>query len=232
MRIAIMQPYFFPYIGYFQLINAADKFIILDDVNFINRGWINRNRILVNGADKLFTMPLKDASQNKLIKDIEILADRAEKEKMVKTIEFAYKKAPLFSHAFPLLQQIIFQEDKNLSYFLYKSLVILNEYLGIKTEIVRSSSVYGNADLKGQEKILDICTKENAYEYINPIGGTELYDKQRFAEKNIALYFLKSGEIQYLQFKNEFIPWLSIIDVIMFNPVPKIQEYLKRYTLQ
>src|ERR1051325_10810193 len=117
MRIAIMQPYLFPYIGYFQLINAADKFVILDDVNYINCGWINRNRILINGIDKLFTLPLKDASQNKSINAIEILADNPLKDKLLKTLELSYKKAPYFQVVFPLIQKIILNEERNLSAF-------------------------------------------------------------------------------------------------------------------
>jgi hypothetical protein len=231
MRIAIMQPYFFPYIGYFQLLNYSDKFVLLDDVNYINRGWINRNRILINGNAHWFTLPLKEASQNKHINEIEIFASYKEKKKMIKTIELAYKKANYFKVAFPLIEEIILHEEKNLSKFLYNSILKLSNYFNIKTQIIPSSSIYGNNHLKGQERIIDICIKENTKEYLNLPGGIELYNREEFRKKNIILLFLKPKEIKYAQFNNEFVPWLSIIDLLMFNSKEKIVDYLNQFEL-
>ena len=158
--------------------------------------------------------------------------DDITKEKILKTLELSYKKAPHFSDVYPMLQKIIFNNERNLSLFIHDSLIAINKHLSITTEIIKSSSIYQNKNLRAQDKILDICTKENATEYINPIGGTELYEKEKFTKKNVALFFLKTDEIRYEQFKNKFIPGLSIIDVLMFNSAQTIQEYLKRYTLQ
>ena len=169
-----MQPYFFPYAGYFQLAASVDKFVLFDDVNFINRGWINRNRILVSGKEYLFTAPLHDVSQNKLIKDIKILEELNWKVKLLKTIVQAYKKAPYFMDAYPIISQIINYDNLNLSEYIYHSLVKINEYLGIGCAFVPSSSVYNNQHIKGQDRILDICSKESATEYTNLPGGQEL----------------------------------------------------------
>ncbi|PWK26581.1 WbqC-like protein [Arcicella aurantiaca] len=231
MKLAIMQPYIFPYIGYFQLINAVDKFVIYDDVNFINRGWINRNRILVNGKDSLFTIPLKDASQNKLIDEIDVNWDAAWKNKFLKTIEQSYKKAPFYKEGLEIIEKTFNVEELNTSNVIFNNLKVICEYLDIKTELVPSSTIYQNTDLKAQERILDICLQEKANHYINPIGGLELYDKAYFESKNLKLNFIKAKPVVYSQFKNEFVPWLSMIDVLMFNSKEKIQEFLKEYEL-
>jgi len=206
MKIAIMQPYFLPYIGYWQLINAVDKFVILDDVNYINKGWINRNNILVNSNAKLFTIPLSEASQNKKINEISISDDVKWIANLLKTIEYSYKKAPLFNQALPIIQDCVTFGDKNLSAFIYNSTKNICNYLNIETQIIPSSSQYNNDDLKASARILDICIRENTDEYINPIGGTELYDKSTFLEKGINLHFLKTSDIKYSQFNDDFIP--------------------------
>lgn len=231
MKLAIMQPYIFPYIGYFQLINSVDKFVILDDVNFINRGWINRNKILVNNSDYLFTIPLKEVSQNKKISDILISEDIKWQPKFLKTLLLAYKKAPYFEETFKKIENILQDNENNISTFIFNSLKKLNVYLGIETEIIETSRKYKNSQLKGQDKIIDICLKEKANQYINPIGGTEIYSRHCFEEKNIKLKFLKTNNIFYKQNNNSFIPWLSIIDVMMFNSKENISKFLREFTL-
>jgi hypothetical protein len=231
MKLAIMQPYIFPYIGYFQLMNAVDKFVLYDDVNYINRGWINRNRLLVNGKEHLFTIPLKDASQNKLIKDISLSADQKWKNKLLKTIQLNYKKAPCYEEVLSLVEKIIFFETNDLTAFIYNSLELTCQYLKITTPLERTSTIYNNQHLKGQHRILDICKQEAVQEYINPIGGIEIYDRSLFDSNNIKLHFIKSDNISYSQFDNNFVPWLSIIDVMMFNTSQNIQNYLNLYKL-
>lgn len=231
MKLAIMQPYIFPYIGYFQLINAVDKFVIYDDVNFINKGWINRNRILNNGKDSLFTIPLKEASQNKLINEIDINWDIAWKSKFLKTLEQCYKKTPFYSEILPIIEQTLSIDNEPVSKVIEHNLRLICNYLDIKTEIISSSTIYKNTHLKAQERILDVCLQEKASQYINPIGGLELYDKDFFEIKGIQLNFIKSNPIEYPQFKNEFVPWLSMIDVLMFNSKEKIKEFLDNYEL-
>lgn len=231
MKLAIMQPYIFPYIGYFQLIKAVDKFVLYDDVNFINRGWINRNRILVNGKDSMFTIPLKDASQNKLINEIDVNWDDNWKSKFLKTIEQSYKKAPFYVQILPIIEKTINLERNKFSEIIEQNLRLICEYLDIKTEIIHSSTIYQNIDKKAQERILDICLQEKANHYINPIGGLELYDKEVFAKENMQMNFIKSLPVEYKQFKNEFVPWLSIIDVLMFNSKENINEFLNNYEL-
>ncbi|MGV3556976.1 WbqC family protein [Larkinella arboricola] len=231
MTIAIMQPYFLPYIGYLQLMNAVDTFIFYDDVAFINRGWINRNRILVNGKDHLITVPLKDASQNRLIADIDLSDDPKWRSKLLQTVGQSYRKAPFYTTVYPLLEKIVNLEVRTIADLIRGSFVFINDYLGIQTKIIPSSDRYHNSDLKAQERILDICRQEKADRYINPIGGMELYDRQRFTDAGIELFFIQSKRVEYPQFQNDFVPWLSIADVLMFNDVPTVQKMLGEFEL-
>lgn len=228
MKLAIMQPYFMPYIGYFQLIKAVDKFVIYDDVNYINRGWINRNNILVNGKEHLFSISLGKASQNKLINEISIIDDF---KKFMRMVEMAYKKAPYFDAVYGLLDEIINFTNRQLAVFLQNSLLKISDYLRIETEFVLSSSIGKDNSLRGQEKILEICKLLNATTYINPIGGQSLYDKNCFKLEGIELYFIQPRFSQYKQFGSGFIGGLSIIDVMMFNSVEKINQMLDDYIL-
>jgi hypothetical protein len=231
MTIAIMQPYIFPYIGYFQLINAVDKFIIYDDVNFINKGWINRNNVLVSGKAHLFTIPLKDASQNKLINEVELLKNEPWQKKFLKTIQQSYQKAPYYQKVFELIEEIVNLDVRTIYELTLKALKKVCAFMEIETEIISSSTIYNNTHLKGQDRILDICRKEGADHYINPIGGMELYDKAKFEGEGIKLNFIKSLPTPYTQFKDAFVPWLSVIDILMFNNPVEIRAQLKAYEL-
>jgi len=228
MKLGIMQPYFLPYIGYFQLIKAVDKYVIYDDVNYINKGWINRNNILLNGQKYLFTLSLLGASQNKLINEIFVEENQS---KLLKTLETAYKKAPYFENIFPLIQNIFDYEYKNLGKFVGNSIIQIADYLNIKTDFIYSSAIKKENTLKGQEKILYICKTLNATKYINAIGGQELYDKEIFKQNNIELNFLQTQIVDYKQFKNDFVPYLSILDVLMFNSVEEIGKMLDKFEL-
>jgi hypothetical protein len=228
MKVAIMQPYFLPYIGYWQLVNAVDKFVIYDDVNYINRGWINRNNILLNKQQFLFSLPLSGASQNKLINEISICENQ---DKLIKTFENTYKKAPYFNKSIQIVKRIFEHDDKNLSKFIGNSIVQIANYLGINTDFIYSSEIEKHLFLKKQERIIDLCKKLDATDYINTIGGTELYNKSDFNANNVELHFLQSQPIEYKQFDNQFVPNLSILDIMMFNPVDEINKMLLRYEL-
>lgn len=227
MKIAIMQPYFFPYIGYFQLIQNVDEFIVYDNIQFTKKGWINRNRILVNGNESYLTLPLKKDSDYIDIKDRYITEDwTLERKKIINKIKETYIKAPYFQTVFPLIEEIINFENKNLFQFIYNSLKQINNYLDIKTPLIVSSSIEINHSLKAEDKVIALCKARLANNYINPIGGIELYNKEIFKEEGLELQFLKTNNIIYPQFKNEFVPFLSIIDVMMFNNKENVLEYL------
>lgn len=223
MKLAIMQPYLFPYLGYFQLIRAVDVFVVYDDVNYINRGWINRNNILVQGKAHLLTMELEGASQNKLINEIGV---GGRNDKLLKTIRMNYSKAPYFRQAFPVIEDILNKEEKNLARFLDYQLKQICAYFGFSPLWINSSDLKKNASLRAQDKILAICEELGATHYINMPGGKELYDRQSFEAKGIKLSFIHPLPTKYSQFGKEFLPNLSIIDVMMFNPWDEIRNNL------
>ena len=228
MKLGIMQPYFFPYIGYFQLISAIDTFVIYDDVNYFKSGWINRNYILSQGHKSRITLQLHGASQNEIIKNIVVGQNRG---KLVKTIEHSYAKAPQYSSVYPILKKIILFNENNLALYLENSLKEISRFIGLQPNWLRSSELHKDNTLRGQDKIIAICKILGAHDYINSISGKELYSKDRFSHDGIRLSFIKPDIAKYDQMKNQFIPNLSIIDVLMFNPVNTIHTYLKEYSL-
>jgi len=218
-----MQPYLFPYIGYWQLISAVDTFVIYDDVNFIKQGYINRNNILQNQKFHLFTLELIGASSNKKINEIKIGSNS---NKLLRTIKQNYSKAPFYKNVYNVIEEILNNEEKELSKFLGFSLVKISKYLNIDTKFLYSSDIKNDKTFKAQSRLIEISKILNATGYINSIGGIELYDKEVFSQNDINLIFLKTHEISYKQFNHEFVPNLSIIDILMFNDKEQIKEML------
>lgn len=231
MKLGIMQPYLFPYIGYFQLLAAVDKFIVYDDVTFIKQGWVNRNRILLEGKDEMFTVPIQDQSSFKLIHETQILKNPVWRRKLLVKFEHAYKKAPFFKPVFELVRGVLDSTENLIGAMAVKGIKSVCGYLDIHTRIIEHSAAYGNAHLKAQDRVLDLCAKEKASVYINAAGGTELYSKDDFRNRGIELQFLRSKEIAYRQLGAAFVPGLSIIDVMMFNSPEETRELLKRFEL-
>lgn len=233
MKLAIMQPYFMPYIGYFQLINTVDKFIFYDDVTFIKQGWINRNQVLINNQAKMFSVPLSNASSHTLIKDVLISVNGYEKWKksFLSSLMFNYKKAKNYEAVRELIEDILADSPETISELAIISIIKISNYLGIKTEFEICSENYDNNHLSGQDRVLDICKKEEASTYINPIGGIELYSEEVFNENNIDLFFISAKKSTYKQFSEEFIPFLSIIDVLMFNDNKQVLQMLNEFEL-
>jgi hypothetical protein len=231
MKIAIMQPYLFPYIGYFQMINAVDHFVFYDDVNFIKGGWINRNNILSNGEKQFFTLQLQGASSFKKINEIQLGKNSS---KIIKSIVQAYSKAPYFNEVFPLIERVFIENSPHstIADIAIKSVQEICLYLNIRTKLEISSLNYKETQhLKGEERIFEICKLNQADTYINSPGGSSLYKKEDFAEKDIQLFFIENNSIIYKQFSEKFIPYLSIIDVMMFNNKVEIKKILHSFKL-
>jgi hypothetical protein len=228
MKAAIMQPYFFPYIGYFQLIESVDLFIIYDDIKYTKKGWINRNRLLRNGADFVFTVPLRKDSDSLDVKDRAVAGD-FNRGKLVNQLREAYRRAPHFQEAFPVVEKSVMSPLENLFEYIHGSVVEVCRYLGIGTRIVASSSIAIEPALKAGDRVLGLCKAAGASVYVNAIGGQKLYSREEFDAQGVELKFLKSHAITYPQFGDPFVPWLSIIDVMMFNAVTRIREYLETH---
>ncbi len=220
-----MQPYFLPYIGYWQLIRAVDKFVVLDDVNYINRGWINRNRIAVDGNPLWMTLPLVGASQNRLICDIDLLPDNGWRARMAAMVGNAYKGTESHFQKMQFFQDLLDCAQGNLSDFLRVAIQRICSLLEIVAEIIPTSRIFSKGELKGQHRILDICEKLGAKEYLNPPGGRALYDAELFDSRGIQLMFLEhpSGELGLRSGSPNGEP-LSILDTLMMNPKSAVQR--------
>ena len=228
-----MQPYLFPYIGYFQLIHAVDRYVIYNDVAFMKNGWINRNNILVGGHAHLFAVPLQDQSSFKLINEVctdERGYDRW-RSKFLRTLQQAYAKAPQLGPTMDLVERVLLPGATRIGEIAFHGIREVNKYLGIKTVLIPSSTIYDNKHLSGQDRVLDICAKENATHYINAQGGVALYDRESFRSQGLKLSFIKPKLVPYNQFKGPFVPGLSIIDVLMFNTAEHATAMLDGYEL-
>lgn len=214
-----------PYIGYFQLISAVDVFVLYDNIKYTKKGWINRNRMLMNGSDKTFSLPLKQASDYHHVVQRK-LSEEYNRAKLLAQFKGAYEHAPYFCSVVPLLQRIVEHTNDNLFAYIYHSLDLLCSHLGINTKIIASSCLEVNPDLRGKDRVIALCDTLFAKKYINPIGGVDLYDKHEFLAHGIKLEFLKSRPFAYNQFENLFVPSLSIVDVLMFNSIDRIQELI------
>jgi len=227
-----MQPYIFPYIGYFQLIDAVDKFIFYDDVNFIKKGWINRNQILINDKAHLITIPLNKASQNIFIKDTLISYSENWVKKLLIKLDNNYRKAPYFKDVFPLIKNILEKKTETISDLAINSIKEVSSYLGLNTEFELSSEKYMDSTyLKKEFRLIGICKKNNATDYINPIGGKEIYAREDFMNKGLKLKFIEPQINEYKQFNSEFVRGLSIIDVLMFNSKEEVKNMLDKFKL-
>ena len=228
--IAIMQPYFFPYIGYFHLIEASDKIVFYDDVNYIKGGWINRNRILHYKSDFLFTIPVEKASSNKLIKEVRPIINYDSTNKFFAQIKNTYRKAPYYGEVFEILKAVLSQQYINIADLAIKSITSVYNYLDKDIQWTKSSVF--SPETKGlarADRLIQITKDLYCQNFINAAGGQELYQREYFINKGVNLYFVKSQKVEYNQFGNDFIPWLSIIDILMFNDIESVKEQLAAY---
>ena len=233
MKVAVMQPYLFPYIGYFQLVNAVDYFVFADDVNYIKRGFINRNKILLNNQEQYFTVPCHKPSQNRLINEIKIADDmKGYPENILLTIRQAYKKAPFFTEVFPIIESLFHSGIDSIATLAARSVQSVAKYMEIEVDFKFSSVSFSHT--KGQERsarLINITKESGSDHYINPIGGNMLYDKEHFKSHGITLEFLSPQIRPYTQFTDDFVPNLSIIDVLMFNSPEQTKILLEQYKL-
>lgn len=209
-----MQPYFFPYLGYYQLVNTVDKFIFYDDVNYIKGGFVNRNNILTRNGRLLITVPVKARSSFKKINELDY--DKKKCKKIIKTVEQAYNKSPYFDEVNSLIIKV-FNESESLSQLCINSVVRVFEYLDIEKDFTISSKLSYDRSKEAKEKIFDICKLMKSSDYVNSTGGQGLYNKEEFKDNGINLSFIEKNKINYEQFNNkgEFIDNLSIIDLLM-----------------
>lgn len=229
MKAAVMQPYLFPYIGYYQLVYSSDVFVFYDDVNYIKRGYINRNAILLNGSAHRFTIPVPGASQNVLINTLKFSEDVS---KILLTIKQAYKNAEYYSEVMPLIEKVLTQEDREITSLCKASIEVVLDYLGVqKPKLLRSSDLEYDRNLSAAEKLIEISKINSCSDYVNSPGGRELYSKEYFQKMGLKLQFINPEVSEYSQGGAEFVPYLSMIDVLMNCSVSDVRGMLKQFTL-
>jgi hypothetical protein len=254
MKLAIMQPYFFSYLGYYQVISAVDKYILYDNLAYIKGGWVNRNRVLVvNGEPVFIIVPVKHRSSFRKISEVELADQKPWRRKMLNSIFLNYKRSQFFQEVYPLVERVIRSEVRLLSELNARSVIEASRYLDIQTEIITDISSYLDLEeklandelalaarfpsvtLQNPEKkvirVIEICHAEGADTFINTIAGGELYDKEEFARHNIQLFFHQTDAYSYQQTTETFHPHLSIIDVLMNCGKERTKELLKQYVL-
>jgi len=229
MTLSANQPYFLAYFPYWQLIHAADVFLISDDYAYMKRGWVNRNRILVNGQPQYFRVEIVKASCHRLINETMLMPINTRTK--LKTLSLAYHQAPYFEEGYQLMERILHYDDRNLAHFLTNSIQEICAYLGITTTLALTSQIKGNAHLKREGRIYDFCHRLGANHYINAIGGQSLYRYEEFERQGIRLSFIHSNIGEYPQLNSTFVPNMSVIDAIMFNSREQLRHMLDLYTL-
>lgn len=227
-HIAVMQPYLFPYLGYYQMAYHVSEFVFFDDVHFIKKGYINRNNILLDDKAHRFSLPVQDASQNCLIKD-HMFLDGGDVKYL---IERAYGKAPYFSEVFPLVRDVLTDPDRSVVHVTARSIRIVFDYLGLPKRFSLSSEIGKSPLAKGESKIIEICIAKGARRYTNAVGGKDLYDAAAFNNRGIELEFICMKEIVYSQLSPVFVPNLSIIDVLMHCSKDEVIWLLSQYGIE
>lgn len=229
MRFSVMQPYLFPYIGYFQLIQYSDKFVFYDDVTFIKGGYINRNNILNNSSAQRFSIPVLKQSSNTKINDL--FFDKNVK-KVLRTIQQSYSKSPYFNEVFPIVEDVLKSDNRNVSLVCSKSIISIFDYLGINKNFYFSSDLSYDRNLSASDKLIEMSNILSANQYINSYGGESLYDKRYFLEQGVTLSFLRPKNVRYEQIQcSSFVENLSIIDVLMWNSRDQVRELLQQYEI-
>ena len=227
-----MQPYFLPYIGYFQLIQAVDEFVVYDNIQFSKKGWFHRNRMLQNGADTYFSLSLKKDSDYLDVRERR-LSDTwpADRQKILRKIEENYRKAPHYGEVYPLIERIFHCPESGLFPFIFSSLEAICRFLEITTPLTVSSTLAIDHSLRGQEKVIALVKATGGDTYLNPIGGFDLYRTRDFKAEGLHLQFHKARPFSYAQFGKEFVPWLSVMDLMMFNPREVIKGWLDDFDI-
>lgn len=232
MTVSIMQPYFFPYLGYFQLINAADLFIVYDTIQYTKKGWINRNRFLLNGRDEYFTLPIKKGSDHLFVSSRELSGDfETHADYLIRLFSNTYKKAPFFDETMQLFQDTVLVDERNLFRFILQSIVKICAYLDIATPLKIASDFTIDETTKGVERVIALTKAASGTTYRNPNGAAHLYSGEYFKSIGLGLEILKMDALEYPQFGNPFIPSLSVLDVLMFNGKAETRELLNRFSI-
>lgn len=239
-----MQPYFFPYIGYFQLISEVNIFVLYDKVSYRKSSWLQRNRIKDKGTSQplYLSVPVQHHSSKKLIENVRITENDDWKTQFKNLIYYNYKRAPFFDEVFEFIVELIFNDEKSLHKYNGNILLNISEKLGIMTSIIIENEAHEQVEanlrnmhipneLRKQQRVIQLCKLYDSKDYINPINGMSLYDFDFFERHNTQLHFMEAERIEYPQFTQPFCENMSIIDVLMHNGFNGTKELLQHRKL-
>lgn len=231
MIVALMQPYFFPYIGYFSLMAAADVFIAYDNVQYTRPGWINRNRILRDGAPDWWTAVVADAPHTLDINQRHYRDWPAQRRRLIDLVAQRYRRAPHHVSGLALIEQALPADEDNVARCNTRLLSTLAGALGLGCRIERASDLPHDVKARGVDRVLSICAARGASTYVNSPGGMALYRTADFASRGVALRFVQPEPEPYPQASQPFVPWLSIVDALMHLPLPDVATRVRQYRL-
>jgi WbqC-like protein family len=235
LSVAVMQPYFFPYLGYFQLVAHVDVFVVYDDTQYVKQSWINRNRILEHGAATYLTLPVASRSHRDLICEKPLHEPCRHQRKLLTRIRHAYHAAPHLESVVAFLEPLFPGHDETIASFNVRALRALQEFLGVRTRLLLASERAYPRFRTAQERIIRICLEEGAARYVNPIRARSLglYDQAAFTTAGLELSYLSTeADTRYDQNGGPFISDLSVIDILMFNSPAQTRELLDRFVLR
>jgi hypothetical protein len=226
-RVALMQPYFLPYLGYFQLIAASDCFVVYDNVQFIKNGWIERNRYLLEGEAKWFGVPLAKGSHSQMIMERQVSA-HFDMASLINKLAFAYRKAPHVERTLTWLEALLKLPAQNIAELNELALRSCCSLLKLNTPIIRASEWAPSSHSRGQDRVIEVIKSVGGTSYLNPAAGGSLYEADDFAQAGYALELLKPSLPVYAQHNKPFVPALSILDALMFNEVETVSAWVRQ----
>lgn len=230
MKLAIMQPYPFPYIGYFELMARVDRWVVLDVVQYTRRNWMNRNRILrPDEGWQYFVLPVSKMPLGASMRQIRLTNPDEAQRRLLAQLQHYRKRAPYFPKVMDMVCDVFSRVKTNRLVDLnVASLNAVGEMLEIPTTLELCSSLgeLENVEYSGQV-VLQIAKRLNADIYINLPGGREIYDPREWTASGIRLAFTKMNDLSYECAPYAFEPNLSILDVLMWNSAEEIRAWLR-----
>lgn len=227
MRVALMQPYFFPYIGYFDLLASSDLFVFYDDAAYSRGGWVSRNRVAADGKEfNYIRLTVDRAPLGTPINGVRLKSPEDDRNHLLSLLHNVYRRAPYYNEVVAVIEKVFCDGGGGLSQVAAASICSCAEYLGLGAPVLYSSAIEYDRAMGAQGKVISICKSINASHYVNLTGGRELYCESEFLRNDISLIFTEPADFLYDTGKRPFVPNLSIIDVMMWVDPLEIKKYL------
>jgi hypothetical protein len=228
-----MQPYFFPYLGHFSLIASVDRWYVFDITQYTPRTWMNRNRVLhPRGGTQYVTVPLANSSNSIRTSEARVLDPAAARQSIVGNLTHYKRHAPYYRSVVALVQEAFdTATNQSLVELNVRGLQTVCRYLGMRFdfEVCSELDLALPTSLGAGDWAPNICSLVGATSYVNPIGGQGLFDPAEFSRRGVDLYFAKTTEFSYPTTPHQYEPYLSILDVLMWNPPVAVAAAIREH---